>query len=273
MEQIRKAAGYITARTGAVPKTALVLGSGLGTFAQNLHDRLEIPYIQIPGFPTSTVPGHAGKLIYGAVCGAPLICLSGRFHFYEGYDMKDVAFYVQVLRTLGVQQLILTNAVGGINVSFSPGDLMLITDHIKFFDTTPLRGKNIEELGPRFFDMSHAYSAELLEIARKAAVEEKIALKEGVYAFMPGPCFETPAEIRMLRTLGADAVGMSTVPEVIAAAHCGMEVLGISCVTNMAAGILDQPLSHEEVMDTAGRVEETFERLVCTVLRKLNGEN
>lgn len=183
--------------------------------------------------------------------------------------MKDVAFYVQVLKTLGVEQLILTNAVGGINTDFKPGDLMLITDHIKFFDTTPLRGKNVEELGPRFFDMSHAYTPALAQTARMAAKEAGIDLREGVYAFMPGPCFETPAEIRMLRTLGADAVGMSTVPEVIAAAHCGLQILGISCVTNMAAGILNQPLSHEEVVETADSVKETFETLVENVLRKL----
>lgn len=269
MEVIRKAAGYITARIGDIPKTALVLGSGLGEFGESLTEKTEIPYVQIPGFPTSTVPGHAGKLIYGCLEGKPLLCLSGRFHFYEGYEMKDVAFYVQVLKTLGVEQLILTNAVGGINTDFSPGDLMLITDHIKFFDTTPLRGKNVEELGPRFFDMSHAYTPSLAQTARTAAKESGIELREGVYAFMPGPCFETPAEIRMLRTLGADAVGMSTVPEVIAAAHCGLKVLGISCVTNMAAGILNQPLSHEEVVETADSVKETFETLVKAVLRKL----
>lgn len=269
MELIRKAAGYITARIGDIPKTALVLGSGLGDFGELLAEKTEIPYVQIPGFPTSTVPGHAGKLIYGNLNGKPLLCLSGRFHFYEGYEMKDVAFYVQVLKTLGVEQLILTNAVGGINTDFKPGDLMLITDHIKFFDTTPLRGKNVEELGPRFFDMSHAYTPALAQTARMAAKEAGIELREGVYAFMPGPCFETPAEIRMLRTLGADAVGMSTVPEVIAAAHCGLQVLGISCVTNMAAGILNQPLRHEEVMETADSVKERFETLVKTVLRKL----
>ncbi len=269
METIRKAAGYITARIGEVPRTALVLGSGLGDFGEQLTDKMEIPYVEIPGFPSSTVPGHAGKLIYGNLCGSPLLCLSGRFHFYEGYEMKEVAFYVQVLRTLGVQQLILTNAAGGIQTSFRPGDLMLITDHIKFFDTTPLRGSNVEELGPRFFDMSRAYTPELMEVARKAANETGITLREGVYAFMPGPCFETPAEIRMLRTLGADAVGMSTVPEVIAAAHCGMKVLGISCITNMAAGILNQPLSHEEVMETADNVKETFETLVKAILKQL----
>lgn len=269
MELIRKAAGYITARIGDIPKTALVLGSGLGDFGESLAEKTEIPYVQIPGFPTSTVPGHAGKLIYGNLDGKPLLCLSGRFHFYEGYEMKDVAFYVQVLKMLGVEQLILTNAVGGINTDFKPGDLMLITDHIKFFDTTPLRGKNVEELGPRFFDMSHAYTPVLAQMAREAAKEAGIDLREGVYAFMPGPCFETPAEIRMLRRLGADAVGMSTVPEVIAAAHCGLQVLGISCVTNMAAGILNQPLSHEEVVETADSVRETFETLVKTVLRKL----
>lgn len=269
MELIRKAAGYITARIGNIPKTALVLGSGLGDFGELLAEKTEIPYVQIPGFPTSTVPGHAGKLIYGILNGKPLLCLSGRFHFYEGYEMKDVAFYVQVLKTLGVEQLILTNAVGGINTDFKPGDLMLITDHIKFFDTTPLRGKNVEELGPRFFDMSHAYTPSLAQTARTAAKEAGIDLREGVYAFMPGPCFETPAEIRMLRILGADAVGMSTVPEVIAAAHCGLQVLGISCVTNMAAGILNQPLSHEEVVETADSVKETFETLVKNVLRKL----
>jgi len=269
METIRKAAGYITARIGEVPQTALVLGSGLGDFGKQLTEKTEIPYVEIPGFPSSTVPGHAGKLIYGNLCGKPLLCLSGRFHFYEGYEMKDVAFYVQVLRTLGVQQLILTNAAGGIQTAFKPGNLMLITDHIKFFDTTPLRGSNVEELGPRFFDMSRAYTPELAEVARKAANETGVALREGVYAFMPGPCFETPAEIRMLRTLGADAVGMSTVPEVIAAAHCGMKVLGISCITNMAAGILNQPLSHEEVIETADNVKETFETLVKAILRQL----
>ncbi|MCI9626474.1 MAG: purine-nucleoside phosphorylase [Clostridia bacterium] len=269
METIRKAAGYITARIGEVPQTALVLGSGLGDFGKQLTEKTEIPYVEIPGFPASTVPGHAGKLIYGNLCGKPLLCLSGRFHFYEGYEMKEVAFYVQVLRTLGVQQLILTNAAGGIRTSFRPGDLMLITDHIKFFDTTPLRGSNVEELGPRFFDMSRAYTPELVEVARKAANETGVALREGVYAFMPGPCFETPAEIRMLRTLGADAVGMSTVPEVIAAAHCGMKVLGISCITNMAAGILNQPLSHEEVIETADNVKETFETLVKAILKQL----
>lgn len=269
METIRKAAGYITARIGEVPRTALVLGSGLGDFGKQLTEKTEIPYVEIPGFPSSTVPGHAGKLIYGNLCGKPLLCLSGRFHFYEGYEMKDVAFYVQVLRTLGVRQLLLTNAAGGIQTSFRPGDLMLITDHIKFFDTTPLRGSNVEELGPRFFDMSRAYTPELAEIARKAAKETATTLREGVYAFMPGPCFETPAEIRMLRTLGADAVGMSTVPEVIAAAHCGMKVLGISCITNMAAGILNQPLSHEEVIETADKVKETFETLVKAILKQL----
>lgn len=269
MELVRSAAGFICARIEKTPEVALVLGSGLGELAEKISHKVEIAYPEIPGFPVSTVAGHAGKLVIGELEGTQVVCLSGRFHYYEGYEMKDTAFYVRVLKLLGIHTLLLTNAAGGINVSFVPGDLMLITDHFKFFDDSPLRGKNSEEFGPRFPDMSNAYDKGLRAVAKEAAKKAQIELKEGVYAYMPGPSYETPAEIRALRVLGADAVGMSTVPETITAVHCGMKVLGISCITNMAAGILDQPLSHQEVFETAQRVKEKFSGLVLQILKEI----
>lgn len=269
LEQIREAASYIAVRLVRIPETAIVLGSGLGFLTEEMQEKKEIAYAEIPGFPLSTVPGHAGRLVCGKLNGKRVLCLSGRFHFYEGYSMRETAFYVRVLRLLSVKTLILTNAAGGINTSFHPGDLMLINDHIKLFDDSPLRGENLEEFGPRFPDMSACYNEKLRQTAIAAAEENGLELRQGVYAFMPGPSFETPAEIRMLRTLGADAVGMSTVPEAIAAAHCGMRVLALSCITNMAAGILKQPLSHEEVFETANAARETFGGLVRTVVSKL----
>jgi len=269
LDYIRKAASFITARINEVPDTAIVLGSGLGSLADKMQDKIEITYPEIPHFPVSTVIGHAGKLIYGKLEGKLIICLAGRFHYYEGYSMKEIAFYVRVLKVLGIKKLILTNAAGGVNEGFAPGDLMLISDHIKFFDDSPLRGKNFDLFGPRFNDMSAVYSEELINLAKSVANEHEILVKEGVYAFMPGPSYETPAEIRMLRVLGADAVGMSTVPEVITAAHCGMEIIAISCITNMAAGILKQKLSHEEVFETAKATEEKFTKLIKGILLKI----
>lgn len=262
MEKIRKAAGYLLTRLERIPETAIVLGSGLGGFTDEIENKVTIGYSEIPGFLTSTVPGHEGKMIFGSVEGRDIICMSGRFHYYEGYCMKDIGFFVRVLKVLGVKNLIVTNAAGGINRDFSRGALMVITDHIKFFDDSPLRGENYSELGPRFNDMSEAYSPELIEKVRLAAKAEKIDLKEGVYAFMPGPSYETPAEIKMLDILGADAVGMSTVPEVITAAHCGIKVLGISCITNMAAGILKEKLSHDDVKKTADENADKIKRLI-----------
>ena len=269
MDLVRKAAGYITSKIENVPETALVLGSGLGLFADLLQENKEIPYQEIPGFPVSTAPGHAGKLIYGKIGEKDVLCMSGRFHFYEGYSMNEVSFYVRVLKVLGIKNLIITNAAGGITECFTPGDLMIITDHIKFFDDSPLRGENIVELGPRFNDMSYAYTPELIEIAKRVAEKQSTDIKEGVYAFMPGPSYETPAEIRALGILGADAVGMSTVPEVITASHCGLKVLGISCITNQAAGISKGKLTEKEVFETADKVGEKFSALVAGIITEI----
>lgn len=266
MEKVRKAAGYLLTRFDEIPETVIVLGSGLGGFADQLENKKVIGYSEIPGFLTSTAPGHAGKMICGDIGGKKVLCMSGRFHFYEGYSMQDIGFFVRVLKVAGVKNMIVTNAAGGINRSFAQGALMMITDHIKFFDDSPLRGENFGELGPRFNDMSEAYTSELREKARAAAKMENIDLKEGVYAFMPGPSYETPAEIKMLDILGADAVGMSTVPEVITAAHCGMKVLGISCITNMAAGISKEKLSHDDVKKTADENADKITRLIKRTL-------
>jgi len=266
MEKVRKAAGYLLTRFDKIPETVIVLGSGLGGFADALENKKTVGYSEIPGFLASTAPGHAGKMIYGDISGKSVLCMSGRFHFYEGYSMQDIGFFVRVLKVAGVKNLIVTNAAGGINSSFKPGDLMLITDHIKFFDDSPLRGENFAELGPRFNDMSEAYTPALSEIALKAAKTENIDLKQGVYAFMPGPSYETPAEIKMLGIVGADAVGMSTVPEVITAAHCDMNVLGISCITNYAAGIGSEKLSHDDVKKVADQNAEKIEKLIKGII-------
>lgn len=267
LETARKAADYIRGKIGESPEIGLVLGSGLGVLGNDVENPVVIDYKDIPGFPLSTVPGHAGRLVVGTLEGRSVLVMQGRFHYYEGYSLEQVTFPVRVMKMIGIGNLLVTNAAGGVNMAFRPADLMLITDHIKFFSDSPLRGKNIDELGPRFNDMSEAYSRELRDLAKKAAAAEGIDLREGVYAFMGGPSFETPAEIRMLRTLGADAVGMSTVPEVITAVHAGMRVLGISCISNMAAGILPQPLNHEEVMETGELVKEKFLTLVRGVVK------
>jgi purine-nucleoside phosphorylase len=264
-----EAAEYIAGKIESRPKIGMILGSGLGVLADDIEEPVELDYAAIPGFPQSTVAGHAGKIVCGKLEKTEVMVWSGRFHYYEGYSMDQVVLPVRVMKELGVETLIVTNAAGGINRSLAAGDLMLIRDHIKFIDESPLRGANIEAYGPRFNDMSDAYTRQLRELAKEAAGEAQIDLREGVYAYMTGPSFETPTEIDMLRTLGADAVGMSTVPEVLTAAHAGLRVLGISTISNMAAGILDQPLTHEEVMATGRAVRGTFLRLLRQILRRL----
>lgn len=267
-KHIKKAAEVIEKNCGRAD-IAIVLGSGLGDYASCVSDAKEIAYKDIPGFPQPTVKGHAGKFIFGTLQGKRVLMMNGRFHSYEGLPMEQIAMPVRVMRLLGVQKLILTNAAGGVNTDFSSGDLMLLTDFINLTGKNPLRGENYEEFGPRFPDMTHAYSPALIKTALECAELLDIKLRQGVYCWMPGPSYETPAEIRMIRTLGADAVGMSTVPETIVARHSGMEVLGISCITNMAAGILDQPLSHEEVMAAGEKVQKTFRSLLDAIVAKL----
>lgn len=264
-----EAVAYLRARLPRVPRVALILGSGLGAFADGLSDAVVVPYAEIPDWPVSTAIGHAGKLVFGRHGGQDVIVLSGRAHLYEGYTPQQAAFAVRVLGLLGVKALVVTNAAGGINLEYGQGSLVLISDHINLQGVNPLVGKNNDKLGPRFPDMSEAYDGEFRAIARNAAAELRIALPEGVYAGLLGPSYETPAEIRYLRVIGADLVGMSTVPEVIAANHMGVRVLAISCVTNMAAGILPQKLSHAEVMETGLRVRDTFVKLLSAVLPRL----
>lgn len=265
-EDLKETARYIKSKLGSVPKIAIILGSGLGPLVDDIKNSIEIDYKDIPGFPLSTVEGHAGKLVCGELGNKPVIAMKGRFHYYEGYDISQVVIAVRVFKLLGINDLLVTNAAGGINKSFSPGDLMIIRDHVSFFAPSPLRGKNFDEFGVRFPDMSEAYSKNLRELLKKASEEEGIKMQEGVYAFTKGPMYETPSEIRALAGLGADAVGMSTVPEVITARHAGMNVMGISCITNMAAGILNQPLNHEEVMKTAKQAERNFTCVVKKVI-------
>lgn len=263
MSKYMEAVEYIQARVnGDMPKSVIVLGSGLGVMAEEIVDKVVIPYKEIPHFPLSTVAGHAGELIIGNLNYAPVIAMNGRFHFYEGYDFEQITFPIRVFSLLGVKNIILTNAAGGINFNYAPGDFMIIRDHINFSGVSPLRGKNMDEFGPRFPDMTNLYDPELSTMIRDLATAGKMNINEGVYAYLQGPNFETPAEIKALRTLGADAVGMSTVPEAIVARHCGIKVAGISCITNMAAGILDQPLSHEEVNETAALVRDQFKELI-----------
>lgn len=271
--RVKDSVEYIKSRLGMTPEIAVILGSGLDPLVDDIKVAGEIDYKDIPNFPQTTVEGHAGKLVYGELSGRKVLAMKGRFHYYEGHDTLNVVFPVRVFRMLGIRDLLVTNAAGGINRSLKPGDLMLIKDHISFFAPSPLRGKNIDDLGVRFPDMSEAYSKKLINMAKEAAASLNIEIKEGVYAFAQGPMYETPAEIRAFSVLGADAVGMSTVPEVIAARHCGMRVLGISCITNMAAGILDQPLSHAEVMETAKRVEKNFSALVGKIVNEWKPEN
>ena len=253
-------------KTDFLPEIGIVLGSGLGDFAQQVEKSAEISYDSLPGFPVSTVAGHAGKLIFGYVRSVPVVVMQGRVHYYEGYSMEQVVAPIRLMGMLGAKKLLLTNAAGGVNTDFTPGDLMVITDHISAFVPSPLRGENPEELGPRFPDMSRVYDEDMGRAVLTAGEKLGQSLRQGVYLQWQGPNYETPAEIRMFRTLGADAVGMSTVCEAIAARHMGLRVCAISCITNMACGILPQPLSHEEVQQTADRVKDKFQALVLESL-------
>ena len=269
-DQVKEAADAIAARARTVPDVAVVLGSGLGDFAGSLGDGVAMPYGELPHWPASQVIGHDGRLVVGTVKGRAVAALSGRCHVYEGHDLRTVTFAVRALGLLGVKTLILTNAAGGVNTGFAQGALMVIDDHINLIGGNPLVGANDERFGPRFPDMSEVYSARLRRLADEAAQEIGAALPHGVYVALLGPSYETPAEIRYLRTIGADAVGMSTVPEAIAARHMGIEVLGISCITNMAAGVLPQPLDHREVMETARRVRGQFIALLEGTIGRLD---
>ncbi|MGH9399621.1 MAG: purine-nucleoside phosphorylase [Thermoanaerobaculia bacterium] len=270
LARLDEAVRAIRGRRDEAPRVALVLGSGLGSFAQGLAQRLAIPYSDIPNFPVSTgVVGHAGELVLGSVGQTPVAVLSGRVHFYEGRPMTDAVFPARVLARLGARAVILTNAAGGVRLTFRPGDLMLLTDHINAFGTNPLIGPNEDALGPRFPDMSAVYDPALRRIAKATARQLRIPLKEGVYIGLHGPSYETPAEIRALRRIGVDAVGMSTVPEAIALRHAGARVLGISTITNMAAGILKKPLNHAEVLETTERIGTRFVKLLTAIVPRI----
>lgn len=267
--KINEARDYINQHIDFTPEIGLILGSGLGIMGEEVENKIIINYSDIPNFPISTVEGHKSRFIFGTLNNKKVAVMQGRFHFYEGYKMQEVVFPVWVMKALGISKLIVTNAAGGVNKNFTPGDLMLINDHINFAGINPLMGKNIEEFGPRFPDMSNAYNKELLDIAKKCANSNGISVQEGTYMMFTGPNYETPAEIRMSRVLGSDAVGMSTVPEVMTANHSGMKVLGISCITNMAAGILNMPLNHQEVIDTAEKVKTKFVTLVKEIVENI----
>jgi purine-nucleoside phosphorylase len=268
-DRIADAVASIHRRTEHAPQVALVLGSGLGGYADRFDDATAIDYAEIPDFPTSGVPGHAGRLVIGDRAGVRCAAMQGRIHTYEGYSAATVAFPVRVMIALGARVVIVTNAAGGLERRWPPGTLMLIRDHLNMLGDHPLRGPNDDRIGTRFPDMTHAYAPELRALAHDAAAEAGIAIEEGVYAAMPGPTYETPAEVKMLRLLGAEAVGMSTVPEVIVARHMGARVVGISCITNHAAGISERELVHDEVTDTARRVRATFESLLDAILGAL----
>ena len=262
-------ADYLRERVPFTPELALILGSSLGPFAQQIEDPITVDYTDIPNFLRSTAPGHAGKLIFGTVSGKKVVCMSGRFHFYEGYDFEQLSIPIRVLKLLGVRAVILTNAAGAVNTSYRPGDIMVIKDHIKLMGASPMRGENADEFGSRFFDISDMYTKKLRELALECGKDSVLRLHEGVYFYMPGPQFETPAEIRAIRILGGDAVGMSTVTEALTAAHCGMPVLGLSVMTNMAAGVLEQPLTSAEVDETGARISAPFSELVKKIVARL----
>ncbi|AZV57013.1 purine-nucleoside phosphorylase [Clostridium sp. AWRP] len=266
---IEEAAIYINSGIKVKPEIALILGSGLGHIADEIEDKKIYPYSEIPNFPISTVEGHKSCLVIGKLQGKVVAAMQGRFHYYEGYSMKEVTFPIRVMKMLGIQNLIVTNAAGGINKSYRSGDLMLIRDHLNLSGQNPLIGQNLEKFGPRFPDMSEAYDSRLREMVKRVAGELHIPIQEGVYAYMSGPSYETPAEIKMLSVLGGDAVGMSTVPEVIVANHSDMRIIGISCITNMAAGILKHALNHEEVIKNSLYASEKFTKLIKAIIENI----
>ena len=268
-QQIDRAVSVVRERVSLAPQVAIILGSGLGALAGEVRADAVVPYAEIPGFPRSTVEGHAGNLLVGRLEGRAVAVMQGRAHFYEGYSLADVVFPVLVIRALGARVLLVSNAAGGINRLWSSGDLMIITDHINFMGSNPLMGPNDPDLGPRFPDMSQAYDPDLIALAERAALAEGIAIRKGVYAGVHGPSYETPAELRMLRGWGADAVGMSTVPEVIAARHMGMRVLGITAITDMATGEQIKTVTHEDVMAVAREIEPKFIRLMKRIVREM----
>lgn len=268
-EYFKQAADYVLSKVDYIPEIAIVLGSCLGDFSKLIENEFIIDYKDIPNFLISTAPSHAGKLILGEINGKRVVCMSGRFHYYEGYDFEQLVTPVRVFKAMGVKNLILTNAAGGINTDFKAGDIMAIRDHIKLMGASPVRGKNIEEFGSRFFDMSNAYDKGLLDMVKNISSKENLDIREGVYFYAAGPQFETPAEINAMRILGADAVGMSTVTEVITAVHCGIKVLALSLITNMAAGINNEPLTTEEVDETAKMSEERFRKVLLSIIREI----
>ena len=265
----KKSADYVRAKLDFDPEIAVILGSALGGLSGQIEHAVEIPYGDIPNFLVSTVETHAGKLVAGTLAGRRVVCMSGRFHYYEGYGFEQLAAPVRLFKSLGVKAAIVTNAAGAVNTAYKPGDVMIIKDHINLVGASPMRGPNVDEFGSRFFDVSSMYTKSLRRIAMECAEGSGLTVREGVYQYFAGPHFETPAEIRAARTLGADAVGMSTVTEALTAAHCGMPLLGLSVITNMAAGVLDQPLGTAEVMDTARRVSSSFQEYVKTIIGRL----
>lgn len=266
---MNKSIDYIKGKIKNQPEIGIVLGSGLGDFADAIEDKIEIPYTEIPGFPVSTVKGHDGKLIFGKINSKEVCVMKGRIHYYEGYDIKEVVYPIEVLAGLGIKTLILTNAAGGVNTDFEPADLMIINDHINIMGKNPLIGPNDEDLGPRFPDMTDLYNKDLIEVAEKSAKKLGIDIKEGVYMYFTGPSYETAAEVRMARILGADAVGMSTVPEAIIARHRGLKILGISTITNMSTGVLDTPLDHTEVVEVGQEVAGKFKELLKEIIEEI----
>lgn len=269
MEMIQKCVEAIRKKTDFTPQIGLILGSGLGDYADRIENKVYIPYGDLPEFPVSTVAGHAGQFVMGTIHGKNVIAMQGRVHYYEGYTQRKITLPIRIMKCLGVEKMVVTNSAGGVNTDFKPGTLMLIGDHINYSGSNPLLGENMDEFGPRFPDVSDVYSKEIRAKVKTLAKERGIDLAEGVYMMFSGPCYETPAEVRMARAVGADAVGMSTVPEGIVCAHMGIPVLGISCITNHAAGILDQPLNHEEVIETAARVKDTFVKVLDLALTEV----
>lgn len=269
-EYFKKSADYVRSLINDEPEIAIVLGSGLGDFASRIENPIEIKYEDIPNFLVSTVESHAGKLIFGKAGGKKIICMSGRFHFYEGYDYEQLVIPIRLFKLLGVKATILTNAAGAVNTDYKVGDIMIVSDHIKLNGASPLRGKNVDFFGPRFFDVTDMYTKKLRELALNCAEDSGLTFREGVYMFFTGPQFETPAEIRAARILGADAVGMSTVTEALTAAHCSMPLLAFSVMTNMAAGVLDQKLSDEEVGIAAAKISERFGKYIEKVISQIN---
>jgi purine-nucleoside phosphorylase len=265
----QETADFILSKTKLKPELGIVLGSGLGALGEKLEEACFIPYSEIPHFVSSTAPGHKGRVIIGKLGGKMLFCMQGRVHYYEGYTMRQITYPVRIMKKIGIQTLILTNSCGGLNPEFAPGDLMVITDHINFMGQNPLIGPNEEQFGVRFPDMTKAYSRDLISLAKQTAAEKGIQLREGVYIAYSGPSFETPAEIRLFQQFGGSAVGMSTVPEAIVASHCKMKLLALSCVTNLAAGILDVPLSGEEVIEVAGKAGEKFTLLLTEIIKRI----